>query len=127
MPRGALPAGGGTDQDVELLRPERSPIARTWVLDEQCAGDDALRAQVEVLLATSAKIGSFLNREQSTDGSFSISLPLVTRLRYGENPHQTAALYGDFDQYFKKVHGKELSFNNILDISAASNLIAEFT
>jgi phosphoribosylaminoimidazolecarboxamide formyltransferase/IMP cyclohydrolase len=72
-------------------------------------------------------IGSFLNQEQSTDASFSLSLPLVTRLRYGENPHQTGALYGDFDQHFKKLHGKELSFNNILDISAAASLIAEFT
>jgi phosphoribosylaminoimidazolecarboxamide formyltransferase/IMP cyclohydrolase len=72
-------------------------------------------------------IGSFLNREQATDGSFSLSLPLVTRLRYGENPHQTAALYGEFDQHFKKLHGKDLSFNNILDISAAANLIAEFS
>ena len=71
-------------------------------------------------------IGNFLNKEQTTDASFSLSLPLVTRLRYGENPHQTAALYGDFDKYFEKLHGKELSFNNILDISAATNLIAEF-
>jgi phosphoribosylaminoimidazolecarboxamide formyltransferase / IMP cyclohydrolase len=71
-------------------------------------------------------IGNFLNREQTTDASFSVSLPLVTRLRYGENPHQTAALYGDFDKHFEKLHGKELSFNNILDISAATNLIAEF-
>ena len=47
-------------------------------------------------------------------------------MRYGENPHQTAALYGDFDKCFEKLHGKELSFNNILDISAATNLIAEF-
>src|SRR5881392_3315132 len=70
-------------------------------------------------------IGNFLNREQTTDASFSLSLPLVTRLRYGENPHQTAALYGDFDKHFEKLHGKELSFNNILDISAATNLIAE--
>src|SRR6202008_1937395 len=72
-------------------------------------------------------IGTFLNQEQTTDASFSLSLPLVTRLRYGENPHQTAALYGDFDRHFKKLHGKELSFNNILDISAATNLIAEFS
>jgi phosphoribosylaminoimidazolecarboxamide formyltransferase/IMP cyclohydrolase len=71
-------------------------------------------------------IGNFLNKEQTTDASFSISLPLVTRLRYGENPHQTAALYGDFDRHFEKLHGKELSFNNILDISAATNLTAEF-
>ena len=71
-------------------------------------------------------IANFLNREQTSDASFSLSLPLVTRLRYGENPHQTAALYGDFDQCFEKLHGKELSFNNILDISAATNLIGEF-
>ncbi|MFZ3374977.1 MAG: bifunctional phosphoribosylaminoimidazolecarboxamide formyltransferase/IMP cyclohydrolase [Chthoniobacterales bacterium] len=71
-------------------------------------------------------IGNFLNKEQTTDASFSLSLPLAIRLRYGENPHQTAALYGDFDRYFEKLHGKELSFNNILDVSAATNLIAEF-
>src|SRR4029077_10756040 len=71
-------------------------------------------------------IGNYLNREQITEASFSLSLPLVTKLRYGENPHQNAALYGDFDRHFEKLHGKELSFNNILDISAATNLIAEF-
>ena len=72
-------------------------------------------------------IGNFLNKEQTTEASFSLSLPLATRLRYGENPHQTAALYGYFDRHFEKLHGKELSFNNILDISAATNLIAEFS
>ncbi|MBA3386623.1 MAG: bifunctional phosphoribosylaminoimidazolecarboxamide formyltransferase/IMP cyclohydrolase [Chthoniobacterales bacterium] len=72
------------------------------------------------------RIGNFLNQKQTTDASFSLSLPLVTRLRYGENPHQRAALYGDFDECFEKLHGKELSFNNILDISAATNLIGEF-
>ena len=71
-------------------------------------------------------ISSFLNKQQTTDASFSLTLPLAMRLRYGENPHQTGALYGDFDKYFEKLHGKELSFNNILDISAATNLIAEF-
>src|SRR3954453_7893093 len=71
-------------------------------------------------------IGNFLNEQQKTDASFSLSLPLSMRLRYGENPHQDAALYGDFDRYFEKLQGKELSFNNILDISAATNLIAEF-
>jgi phosphoribosylaminoimidazolecarboxamide formyltransferase/IMP cyclohydrolase len=71
-------------------------------------------------------IANFLNKEQKTEASFSMSLPLVTRLRYGENPHQNAALYGNFDNCFEKLHGKELSFNNVLDISAATNLIAEF-
>src|SRR5215467_12738588 len=71
-------------------------------------------------------IANFLNKQQRTDASFSLSLPLAMRLRYGENPHQDAALYGDFDKYFEKLQGKELSFNNILDVSAATNLIAEF-
>ena len=42
-------------------------------------------------------IANFLHKQQKTDASFSLSLPLVMRLRYGENPHQDAALYGDFD------------------------------
>src|SRR5439155_7011751 len=71
-------------------------------------------------------IANFLNKEQATDASFSLSLSLALRLRYGENPHQHAALYGDFEKYFEKLQGKALSFNNILDISAATNLIAEF-
>jgi phosphoribosylaminoimidazolecarboxamide formyltransferase/IMP cyclohydrolase len=72
-------------------------------------------------------IGTYLNKEQTTDASFSLTLPLAMRLRYGENPHQSGALYGDFDKHFEKLHGKELSYNNILDISAATNLIAEFS
>ncbi len=87
------------------------------------------RLAIKAFIKTSAydrAIGNYLNNEQTTDASFSLSLPLVSRLRYGENPHQGAALYGDFDQCFEKLHGKELSFNNILDISAATNLIAEF-
>ena len=58
--------------------------------------------------------------------SLTISAPLAQPLRYGENPHQTAALYGKFHEFFKQLHGKELSYNNILDLTAAANLIAEF-
>jgi phosphoribosylaminoimidazolecarboxamide formyltransferase/IMP cyclohydrolase len=47
-------------------------------------------------------------------------------LRYGENPHQKAKLYGSFTQVFQQLHGKELSFNNIIDIDSASKLILEF-
>src|SRR4030081_165506 len=88
------------------------------------------RLAIKAFVKTSSydrAIGTFLNKEQTTDASFSLTAPLVMRLRYGENPHQTAALYGDFDKHFEKLHGKELSFNNILDISAATNLIAEFS
>jgi phosphoribosylaminoimidazolecarboxamide formyltransferase/IMP cyclohydrolase len=47
-------------------------------------------------------------------------------LRYGENPHQQAALYGTFNDHFQQLQGKELSYNNILDITAATYLIGEF-
>jgi phosphoribosylaminoimidazolecarboxamide formyltransferase/IMP cyclohydrolase len=56
-----------------------------------------------------------------------IQAPLVQPLRYGENPHQKAALYGGFTSYFQQLHGKELSYNNILDLTAAANLVAEFS
>src|SRR6185369_1985237 len=52
--------------------------------------------------------------------------PLAQPLRYGENPHQLAALYGKFSEFFQQLHGKELSYNNILDLTAAAQLIAEF-
>lgn len=47
-------------------------------------------------------------------------------LRYGENPHQKGAFYGNFDAMFTKLHGKEISYNNLLDIDAAVNLINDF-
>ncbi|KAB2644811.1 MAG: bifunctional phosphoribosylaminoimidazolecarboxamide formyltransferase/IMP cyclohydrolase [Verrucomicrobia bacterium] len=71
-------------------------------------------------------ISSYLDGEVVPATSFSLKLPQVCRLRYGENPHQEAELYGHFFDYFEKLHGKELSFNNILDITAATHLIAEF-
>ncbi len=48
-------------------------------------------------------------------------------LRYGENPHQRGWFYGDLSTLFDKLHGKELSYNNLLDVDAAVNLIGEFT
>lgn len=47
-------------------------------------------------------------------------------LRYGENPHQQARFYGDFDAMFEQLHGKEVSYNNLLDIDSAVSLIDEF-
>lgn len=48
------------------------------------------------------------------------------QLRYGENPHQKGYFFGDFDALFDKLHGKELSYNNLLDVDAAVNLMGEF-
>jgi phosphoribosylaminoimidazolecarboxamide formyltransferase / IMP cyclohydrolase len=47
-------------------------------------------------------------------------------LRYGENPHQKGVFFGDIEGLFDKLHGKEISFNNLLDIESAVNLIDEF-
>ncbi|MGI9547644.1 MAG: bifunctional phosphoribosylaminoimidazolecarboxamide formyltransferase/IMP cyclohydrolase, partial [Flavobacteriaceae bacterium] len=47
-------------------------------------------------------------------------------LRYGENPHQRGYFFGDFDALFTKIHGKALSYNNLLDVDAAVNLMNEF-
>lgn len=58
--------------------------------------------------------------------AFKSSVPQAKTLRYGENPHQKGVFYGDLDAMFEKLHGKELSYNNLLDVDAAVNLIDEF-
>ena len=58
--------------------------------------------------------------------SLEIKTDKAMNLRYGENPHQQAALYGSFLDHFEQLQGKELSYNNILDVSAAAYLIGEF-
>ncbi len=55
-----------------------------------------------------------------------LELPRAQPLRYGENPHQAAGLYGAPERFFKQLHGKELSFNNLMDLTAALALIDEF-
>jgi phosphoribosylaminoimidazolecarboxamide formyltransferase/IMP cyclohydrolase len=57
---------------------------------------------------------------------FKVSIDNGQVLRYGENPHQKGFFFGDFDKMFTKLHGKELSYNNLLDVDAAVNLILEF-
>jgi phosphoribosylaminoimidazolecarboxamide formyltransferase/IMP cyclohydrolase len=79
-------------------------------------------------------IATFLEKQfgmmkEKSDGlpeSLKIVAAKAQSLRYGENPHQQAALYGDFQKYFQQLHGKELSYNNILDLTAAASLIGEF-
>jgi phosphoribosylaminoimidazolecarboxamide formyltransferase/IMP cyclohydrolase len=58
--------------------------------------------------------------------TFSLSLNREQALRYGENPHQSGALYGRFHEIAHQLHGKELSFNNVVDISSAMNMMLEF-
>jgi phosphoribosylaminoimidazolecarboxamide formyltransferase/IMP cyclohydrolase len=58
--------------------------------------------------------------------TLNISVPEVKSLRYGENPHQEGRFFGDLDGILKQLHGKELSYNNLLDVDAAVSLMEEF-
>lgn len=64
------------------------------------------------------------------DGGEQSALRIATsnakHLRYGENPHQKGVFYGNFEEVFEQLHGKEISYNNLLDIDAAVSLIADF-
>ncbi|MFO7721164.1 MAG: bifunctional phosphoribosylaminoimidazolecarboxamide formyltransferase/IMP cyclohydrolase [Gillisia sp.] len=68
-------------------------------------------------------IFNFFNSEANV---FKQSFSNGKELRYGENPHQKGTFYGDFAAVFNQIHGKELSYNNLLDVDAAVNLMSEF-
>ncbi|MDR3189349.1 MAG: bifunctional phosphoribosylaminoimidazolecarboxamide formyltransferase/IMP cyclohydrolase [Prevotellaceae bacterium] len=71
-------------------------------------------------------IFSYLNRSERIP-SLKQSLHGAKELRYGENPHQKAAFYGSLSDMFEQLHGKEISYNNLLDIDAAVSLMGEFS
>jgi len=70
-------------------------------------------------------IFNYFNRD-STSTTLKLSETNGTVLRYGENPHQKGYFFGDFEAMFEKLHGKALSYNNLLDVDAAVNLMNEF-
>lgn len=77
-----------------------------------------------------AHIANYFNELSAKDGEqpeqLNISLPKSQSLRYGENPHQKAAVYGYQDEFIDCFHGKQLSYNNFLDVDSALRLIADF-
>jgi phosphoribosylaminoimidazolecarboxamide formyltransferase / IMP cyclohydrolase len=70
-------------------------------------------------------IFKYFNRKEDIT-AFRESIDISYPLRYGENPHQKGIFYGDPGQIFEKLHGKEISYNNLLDLDAALSLIDEF-
>ena len=96
-------------------------------------GDTTLRTRerlaVKVFQRTAEydqAIARYLGGGQAPDDSFTLRKPLYAQLRYGDNPHQAARLYGNFGDYFEHLQGKDLSYTNVLDIDAAADLINEF-
>lgn len=75
-----------------------------------------------------ALIAKYFNKVNGIEfpEKLTLSYNLAQKCRYGENPHQPAAVYGELLNNFHKLHGKELSYNNIMDIDAACSLILEF-
>ena len=64
---------------------------------------------------------------QNGPSALRVAIDGAKAMRYGENPHQKGYFFGDFEKLFTQLHGKEISYNNLLDIDAAVNLISEFT
>jgi len=72
------------------------------------------------------QIFNYFNRRENIS-AFKQSQLASSSMRYGENPHQKASFYGSLAGNFEQLHGKELSYNNLVDIDSAINLIAEFS
>ncbi len=118
------------------------------VLDEMRSNNGATRRETRLNLARKVfeltsrydrAIADYLtaaqgNSDAGTAGVLSVKLEKELDMRYGENPHQSAGFYRlvdgqgsrGFDDFFDKLHGKELSYNNMLDIAAATGLVEEF-
>ena len=118
-----------------VIRPDQYPA----IIEELQSRDGHLSEETCFALAREvfhhtavydAAIAGYLDRVSGESGSFPPSLVIEGRkefdIRYGENPHQRAALYGRFGELFHKLHGKELSYNNIVDIAAAARIVEEF-
>jgi phosphoribosylaminoimidazolecarboxamide formyltransferase/IMP cyclohydrolase len=74
--------------------------------------------------AYDAAIFNYFDREKAS--ALRLAIDGSRSLRYGENPHQKGIFYGDFEAYFEQLHGKEISYNNLLDIDAAVSLMSDF-
>lgn len=112
-------------------------VAEELAQNDGCLSAPTRRSLAEAAFAHTAaydqEIDTYFSGPQEEDAegeelptSFEISLPQSTSLRYGENPHQAGGLYGDPSRFFDTLHGKDLSFNNLLDTSSALALIDEF-
>lgn len=124
-------AAAKNHQDVLIVSHQGQYEKLLKLLKEQgCATSLADRRQFAAeAFATSSHYDTSIYRYfagQSTD-LFRESFNQAKPLRYGENPHQKGVFFGDFEAMFDQLQGKEISYNNLLDIDAAVNLIDEFS
>lgn len=125
-------AAGKNHKDVVIVA-SRSKYADLLALLESGNGNTTLEdrrrfaaAAFEECAHYDVAIAAYFHR--AAEGEyFQLSYGNKQSLRYGENPHQAAGFYGDLDELFEKLNGKELSYNNLVDTDAACQVISEFT
>jgi phosphoribosylaminoimidazolecarboxamide formyltransferase / IMP cyclohydrolase len=111
----------GRDQYKDLIEILNDKKGSTSVSDRRLFAAKAFQISSNYDTA----IFKFFNKEEGIP-AFKESIDSSYPLRYGENPHQKGIFYGDQSQIFDQLHGKEISYNNLLDLDAALNLIDEF-
>ncbi len=72
-------------------------------------------------------IFNYFDGESEAPSALRVAVDGIKTMRYGENPHQRGYFFGNFNEMFTQLHGKEISYNNLLDIDAAVSLIADFS
>ncbi len=119
-------------QDVVIIPSKQQYSVLLDILNKQ-QGETTLEQRrslaLEAFAVTShydSAIFGYFNRNKEKI-AFRQSFDLAKPLRYGENPHQKGTYYGNFEALFEQVQGKEISYNNLLDIEAAVYLIDDFT
>lgn len=120
-------------KDVAIVASKNQYGTLLSILKEQGAAttvDQRAELATEAFLVTShydTAIGAWFKAQtcDAAAGRFTLTAAPKMPLRYGENPHQKADYYGDFSAMFDQLHGKEVSYNNLLDIDSAENLLAD--
>lgn len=122
--------------DVVIVASERQFGLLQGILDTQGAETTIEQRQIfarEAFAVSSGYDSAIYNwfagvtpLEPGKESALRVAIDGAKSLRYGENPHQAAAYYGNFEAQFDQLHGKEISYNNLLDIDAACALIDEF-
>jgi phosphoribosylaminoimidazolecarboxamide formyltransferase/IMP cyclohydrolase len=127
---------------ISLIRAAAKNFKDVWTIPSREAYDDALdilvtgngettlaqrREYAKLAFDISSHYDSAIHRYfAGADMDLKLSVRDKRELRYGENPHQKAAFFGKLEQIINQLHGKALSYNNLLDVDAAVNLLAEF-
>ena len=88
--------------------------------------DDRKKFAINAFKNSSSYDRAIYNYFNNSKDNFILKNKKETSLRYGENPHQEGSFYGNIEEIIEKIHGKELSYNNLLDIDSAIDLISEF-